>query len=82
MESLEKICSVCGEKLSIKINRRTGKYFGGHYFGPIKVPYGAGERVKVGEFKLGRKRYDVVKWTGNEKKVELWECNKCYSDED
>lgn len=80
MRSLVRRCSVCGEKMKIKLNKDK-TYFGGNYFGKMKVPIGKGEWKKVGTstiLKSIQKRTDVVKWTGKEKEVEYWECNKCY----
>lgn len=30
--------------------------------------------------RLLRRQVDIVKWTGKEKEVEYWECNKCYEE--
>jgi hypothetical protein len=55
------------------------KYDNGHYFGKINAPIkGTGEYKKTGFVKIGRRKCDVVKWTGKNKQFEYWECNKCY----
>lgn len=70
-------CMVCGKKIKINIDKK-GCYDNGHYFGKMKLPMGKGEYKKIGTSKLLKKPVDVVKWTGKEKKVEYWECNKCF----
>jgi hypothetical protein len=46
----------------------------------MEIPIGKGENVKIGEQKIGKLKYTIVKWTGKHKKVEYWECNKCYAE--
>lgn len=58
-----------------------GHYTGGHYFGKMKVPIGKGRWKKVGAttiLKPIQKMTDIVEWSGKEKEVEYWECDKCY----
>ncbi|MCK4266480.1 MAG: hypothetical protein KAX31_04305 [Thermoplasmata archaeon] len=74
---IEKECIVCGTKLSIKLFK-DGTHKGGYYFGKLEIDIGEGEHVKVGECDLGDWIVDVVDWTGETKKVEYWECDKCY----
>ncbi len=62
------------------VTLRSRKYAGGHYFGQFKLPIKPGEYKKIGTTKIGRIKADVVKWTGKEKEVEYWECNKCFED--
>lgn len=72
-------CLVCGKKLTIAL-QADGTYKNAHYFGDFNVPVkGTGKNKKAGTFMLGGKKYSIVKWTGKEKKVEYWECEKCYS---
>ncbi len=78
-KTLKRSCLVCGKKFRTNI-RFDRSYDNGHYFGKMKVPIGKGEHKKVGKFKMGRKIYDVVKWTGKEKEVEYWECNSCFEE--
>ena len=47
----------------------------------MKLPVkGTGKYKKVGKTRIGKMKVDVVKWTGKEKEVEYWECNKCYEE--
>ena len=55
-------------------------YQGGYFFKRFKVPIGKGEYEQTGTSKFGRRKFNVVKWTGKEKEVEYWECEKCYHD--
>lgn len=73
-------CIVCGKRIIITIYQ-DGHYTNGHYFKKLKIPIeGTGEYKKVGTTKLLGKKYNVVKWTGREKEIEDWECNKCYEE--
>ncbi len=70
-------CSICGDKINIKVDEK-GKYNQGYYFGKIKLPVeGTGKYKQVGASKLLRAK--VVKWTGESKECEYWECNLCYN---
>lgn len=72
-------CLICGKRLRITLY--PDRYYrGGHYFNKLKIPIGKGKYKKVGIFKFGGRSYPVVKWTGNERKVEYWECDHCYHD--
>jgi hypothetical protein len=73
-------CVVCGKNIKIRILNKKGNYDGGHYFGKMKIPVGKGKYKKVGTTKLLKKKVNVVNWTGKEKEVEYWECNKCYEE--
>jgi len=76
--TLERLCSICGTRLEITIDA-AGAYVGGQYFGKISFPVpDTGAYVKVGEFRLGRRTYDVVDWTGTKREFEYWECDACY----
>src|SRR3989338_6738851 len=77
-ENMERKCLVCGAKINVK--RRSRTYAGCHYFGKFKLPLKPGKYKKIGNMKIGRTKADVVKWTGKEKEVEYWECNKCFDD--
>ncbi len=72
-------CIVCLGKLRIKVYEDK-HYKGGHYFNKMKVPIGKGEYKQISTTKLGRRKIKVVKWTGKEKEIEYWECNKCYEE--
>lgn len=72
------MCSVCGKTINVILNGK--KYTNGHYFGKFKLPLKPGKYKKVGTIKIGRSKIDVVKWTGKEKEVEYWECNKCFDE--
>jgi hypothetical protein len=75
---LKRICSVCGNDISIRVINR--HIHGGHYFGKIKIPIKeTGKYIKVGTSEI-LDGVDVVKWTGKEKEFEHWECDKCYGD--
>lgn len=73
---MKRKCLVCGREINLILH--SSKYNNGHYFGKFKLPIKPGEYKKVGTVKLGRIKADVVKWTGKEKEVEYWECNKCF----
>jgi len=73
---IQRDCSICGKEIEIRVNKDK-TYFGGDYFGKIKLPFGKGKYSKVGKTDLLGKEVDVVKWNGKEKEIEHWECNKC-----
>lgn len=83
LETIARNCFVCGSRLTIRINEDK-TYEGGHYFGKMRLPIGKGKYKKVGTFKLAEdgESSDVVKWTGKRKKVEYWECEKCFAEEE
>jgi hypothetical protein len=76
-KKLERKCSVCGKNIEAKVDD-SGKIYGGYYYGKIELPFGRGKYVKVGTSRLFGMRADVVEWTGKTRKVEYWECNRCY----
>jgi len=78
IRKMKRKCSVCGRVINITLLGR--KYNSGHYFGKAKLPVGNGEHKKIGVFKSGKHKFDVVKWTGKEKGIEYWECNKCFEE--
>lgn len=79
-KKIRRACLICGRKVNITIYE-DGYYKNGHYFNKIKFPVkGTGIYKKVGTTKLGKMKADIVKWTGKEKEVEYWECNKCYEE--
>lgn len=79
-QKLKRKCSVCGKNIKISIDKR-GRYDNAHYFGKIKIPInGTGKYKKVRTTRILKRKFDVVKWTGKEKEVEYWECNKCYEE--
>tara|TARA_Y100000034_G_C6894699_1_gene412284 strand:+ start:867 stop:1256 length:390 start_codon:yes stop_codon:yes gene_type:complete len=77
--TISRKCVVCGKRIKI-IVYKDGHYNNGHYFNKLKIPIGKGQNKKVGTTKVLGKTIDVVKWTGKEKEVEYWECNKCYEE--
>lgn len=77
---MKRKCAVCGKKLEIKVYKNR-KYEGGYYFGKIDIPVGKGEWRKIGKSQLLGKLVDVVEWNGKEKKVEYWECERCFREE-
>ena len=79
MKTTSRKCLVCGKLLRIKLYPDR-HYRGGHFFNKLKVPIGGGEYKQTGTFKFGRRKFKVVKWTGKEKEVEYWECEKCYQE--
>lgn len=79
-EKMMRKCVVCGKKIKINVDEK-GHYDTGHYFGKLKLPIkGTGEYNKVGTTRLLKRQVQVVEWTGKEKEVEYWECNKCYEE--
>jgi len=70
-------CLVCGKRLKIAVGA-DHSYTGGHYFGVMELPVGKGKYIELGERKICGRKLEVVKWTGKHKKVEYWECEKCY----
>jgi len=73
-------CLVCDKSIRVTIYE-DGHYKGGHYFNKVKFPVkGTGMYKKVGETKIGKMKVNVIRWTGKEKKVEYWECDKCYEE--
>ncbi len=77
MKTIKRKCLVCAKNLKIGIYDDK-QYHGGHYFNKFKLPIGKGEYKKTSKSKLFGKTVDVVKWTGKEKEIEYWECEKCY----
>jgi len=79
---LQKKCAVCGGAIRIFIYKG-GTYRGGHYFGDIPL-YSKSEKRKMSEsgthkWKIGGREFDVQNYEGKPyKKVEYWECPKCY----
>lgn len=76
---VKKKCLVCGKKFDLVL-LSNGKYFGGAFFGKMKLSIGKGEHKKIETFNKNGLKTDVVKWTGKEKEVEYWECSKCYKE--
>ncbi|MBI2075857.1 MAG: hypothetical protein HYT72_01245 [Candidatus Aenigmarchaeota archaeon] len=75
-----RLCSVCGKSIKVTVYK-DGHYRNGHYFNRISLPIkGTGQYKKIGTTQLSKMVVDVVKWTGKERKVEYWECNKCYEE--
>lgn len=79
MKIIKRKCLDCGKQLKIKVYPDK-HYHGGHYFSTLNVPVGKGEYKEVSKSKLFGKKVSVVKWTGKNKKVEHWECNKCFKE--
>lgn len=79
IRNIKRRCVICGKFLEIKVGKK-GHYNKGHYFGRMKLPVGKGTYKKIGETKIGNKKFGVVKWTGREKKIEYWECDKCFKE--
>ncbi len=80
MRVLTRKCLVCGSRIRVKI-RPDKSYSGGHYFGSFGDPIkGTGEYKKTGSIRISGKSHDVVKWTGKEKRIEYWECEKCFEE--
>lgn len=77
-KKIKRTCCICGKRINVILHNR--KCTNGHYFGKFKIPIKPGKYKKVGIVKLGRTNADVVKWTGKEKEVEYWECNKCFDE--
>ncbi len=75
---LKRNCLACGAKINLVLKNKI--YTGGHYFGKFKLPIKPGEYKKIKTAKFGKSKFDVVKWTGKEKEVEYWECNKCFEE--
>lgn len=75
---IKRKCLVCGKNIHVAIYRN-GSYSNGHYFGVLKLPIkGTGKYIKTGSIRIGRRKVDVVKWSGKEKELEYWECNSCF----
>ena len=78
MRIIKRDCVVCGKKLTIKVED-SGKYSGGYYFGEVDAPIeGTGEWKQIKE---KFERMGIVEWTGKNKKVECWECEKCFNED-
>ena len=77
-KTINRKCIICSNNIRIEVFKN-GEYKNGHYFDKIKVPIrSTGEYKNVGTSRLFGKKVNIVKWTGKEKEVEYWECNKCY----
>ena len=80
IRKIRRECIVCGKRLRIVLYQ-DGHYRNAQYFGKFKLPIkGTGEYKKTRNIKIGRKKYDVVDWTGKEKEIEYWECNHCFEE--
>jgi|SRR3989338_1464750 len=80
MKKIKRKCIVCGKNLTINLGKN-GHYDNGRYFGKIKLTIkGTGEYKKIGTAKPLGKSVNIVKWTGKKRKIEDWECNKCYEE--
>ena len=77
--TIHRKCLVCGKRIRI-ILYKDGFYRNGHYFRKMKIPIGQDGYKKIKTTRLFGKNIDVVKWTGKEKEIEYWECNKCYEE--
>ncbi len=75
---IKRRCLDCGKYINITLDGN--KYSNGNYFGKFESPIGPGKYKKVGTTKIGRKKFDLVRWTGKQKKIEYWECNKCFNE--
>jgi len=76
-------CIICGKRLNINLakDRKVPRHF--YYFGKMKLPVGKGRWKKVGKSTVLSPAIDkitVAKWTGKEKEIEYWECNRCAKD--
>lgn len=73
-------CLICGKSFSTTIYKG-GKYSNGHYFCTLKIPVeGTGEYKKRGTTRIARKKFGVVKWAGEKREVDYWECNECFEE--
>lgn len=78
LKPLIRKCLVCGKRLNIKLNKdRT--YAGGHYFGKLAIPDTRNWKMKViRKVKIGNMKIDIVNDPPIKKRIEYWECNRCY----
>lgn len=72
---IKRKCLVCGKEINVILHGK--KYTSSYYFGKFRIPVGPGEYKKMGNTTSGRIKADIVKWSGKEKDIEYWECNKC-----
>ncbi|MFH0970437.1 MAG: hypothetical protein V1776_03175 [Candidatus Diapherotrites archaeon] len=80
VRKIRRKCLICGKWMWVRLTK-SGHYDKGHFFSKLKFPIeGTGEHVKVGTFRMGGKSHNVVRWTGKVRKVEYWECNKCFDE--
>lgn len=71
-------CLVCDKKLKIKLNKDK-TYTGGHYFGKLVIPDTKNWKMKViRKIKIGDMKIDIVNDLPIKKRIEYWECNRCY----
>lgn len=77
--TIKRTCSVCDKSIFVKVNPKTGAYSGGHYFGKIGTRL-VGNRKTVGEIKILDKHFPIVNVRLGGKKIEYWECPKCFKE--
>ena len=74
---IERFCVVCGNKIMVNLHRDYS-YKNGHYFGVMNIPVGDGRYKEIS--KATKTSPGVVEWTGKEKRIEYWECEKCFNE--
>jgi hypothetical protein len=75
---LKRSCLVCGKKLIIKLNK-DGTYTNGYYFGKLDVHDTKNWKMEViRQVKIGGVKMNVVNDPPIKKRIEYWECSKCY----
>ena len=76
---MERTCIVCGKKMKIHLFKNHS-YNNGYYFGVVEIPVGKGKYKKITTAREDKKEFDVAEWTGKKKRIEYWECVKCYNE--
>ncbi len=75
-------CLVCGKRLKITMKDKKGHYNGAHYFGKLGIPDTKNwNRKVIGYFKIGGIKATIVNDPPIKRKVEYWECEKCFNEE-
>lgn len=69
-------CNVCGKYIKLTVFF-DGNYSTGHYFGKIEV---GDQYIPTNQkITIGKVKHLVYKLIGNVRKLEYWECDKCYN---
>ncbi len=76
MEILVRKCTRCDDTLSI-VKHSDTDFQGAGYFTRYEVPIGEGDFTETGTVNVDGNEFPLVKWEGETKEVEYWECEKC-----
>lgn len=79
IRKIRRQCASCGKHITVQLQGK--KPLNAYYFGRMKLPVGKGKWVIISSGKkimMGKVEIKKARWTGREREVEYWECEKCY----